>query len=1134
MSQQLKNYGAVKSLEQLVALVERLIADDKPIGFDIETGYDGPDADGVSLHPDDPRSKIVGFSFTNSLDWARYVPLTHDMGANLDPVEVAPILWRLCNSGLTIIHNCFSGDTQAITPDGPVALRDLVGREVELWTESGWVKAPVREYPPAELWEIEFAPSGRSRTSVRHVVRTTSNHRWQVSRRSPDRKVQGERVPGRREAVPGYVTTDQLRLRDCVPLQLPVIDPSEESDGFRHGLVFADGSLATRQPAQGFRHQMRMCGHKARFRHLWEGRYTYPPSAHGDPVVNSWVYNLNAKCLPPEGSSSQYLADFIHGWSTYDGTDHLTARGTRICQSTNRVAVDWLIEHAAQAGWAVTGVNEVRGGTGYVRKDGTVAALYNVTISKDQDLSWSVRSIRKTGVLEPVYCPEVPDIGRFALAPGIYTANSKFEVRHLARFFKEHAAAINTEWGIDVGDGYFIPLADSMLVWYIDGSHRSYALKGLTKIQFDHDQAELISLFPGLAKNKAKALRFNILDLTPEVVSYACEDALWCLALYLKKNAEVKGHILYRVEHALLPVICGMEDFGIRYDWGAMRTKAVECRRFLEKLEIEIQSELSEMVGRPTHINLGSPKQLANILYDELSMPVTFKSKKTGAPSTSELALRSLASKHPVVKKITEWREIKKLLGTYLDKYEREYSYAPDGMVHPNHMQTAVPAGRFAVSDSPYQQSPKYRKYELSDGTKFEYNFRDFIIAPPGHYQLGFDYSQVELRMLAGEAQEPTLLKAFEDGVDVHKVTASLLLGTPFDQVTPQQRSIGKTLNFGLQYGMGADSLAERLTISKEEGKKLYDQFFASYPAVRTWTERQKLLGKSRAAAGQIPYVESRFGRRIPIWELQSENPKIRSKGERLCVNAPIQGAAADYMKIAMVRQHQVLKEADLLDRVHLVMNIHDALEYYVDKSVRPEEVIRILQPAISFRLPGLPQIVADWHIGLKWGSLTELEVSGEGDDMVIRPKSKDRDPDPETVDPIEDFEDDDLDGVAPALPAPSVVAVVRSPQPTPVSQPVVPPREPVVSVDEARHVFVEITEMPTQDQYERWVEYLKENRGLNTVTLRTPEGELDLVGSYAIAPKDQPRVSMLLGGASVAYALEDVPVESVTAGLEF
>lgn len=676
--------------------------------------------------------------------------------------------------------------------------------------------------------------------------------------------------------------------------------------------------------------------------------------------------------------------------------------------------------------------------------------------------------------------------------------NAKFERRFLSVWFRS-LLSDDAEYGPQVREsrGYFPVRSDTMIEAYLSGKHQSVGLKALTKSLFGHEQAEFTSLFPPMAKNKQKTLRFNTLELTPQVVSYACEDAAWCLALHEHFYPLVSQMLLYRVEMQIMVILCEMEEYGVLYDWAAMEKFRVEGEIFLNKQNEEIQAELSKLLGTAVSINLGSPKQVGDILYNALGMKTPRKSS-TGAMSTDAIAMSALAKEHPVVAKMLEWKEIKTLITRYLTKYPIEYNYAADGFAHPDHLQTVVPAGRFAVSNPAYQQSPKYYKYETSDGSSFEMNFRDFIIAPPEHYILGFDYSQIELRMMAGVSGEPTLMAAFDNDEDVHAATAALMLNLPADQVTSADRSVGKTMNFALLYGMGIKSLAERLNLPREEAQRLYNQYFSAYSAISVWVERAAAEGKKNQ------YASTLFGRRVPIWEFQSENSAIRSKGERLCVNAPIQGAAADYMKIAMVRTDEALRKAGMKDRVHLVMNIHDALEFYVHESLSPEEVIDVLRPAVEFAVPGLPKIVAEWHVGQKWGSVTEFSY----DSIPSAPQR-----------PLME-QDSPTDAVAESVDADEQVDVPLS-----VST--------VVGADSATTVVVEISSMPTTTQYEKWLDLLDAHPGDNLLILRTPQGDLEYDDvRTSLTPSSGAEVSMIFGSAHISYTQESVNLDALADGI--
>lgn len=733
--------------------------------------------------------------------------------------------------------------------------------------------------------------------------------------------------------------------------------------------------------------------------------------------------------------------------------------------------------------------------------------------------------------------------------------NAPFELRHLSSWFRDMLWA-DPILGHDVrsADGYFPVNSCTQVESYLAAEYQEFGIKFLVEQIFGHKMTELHELFgEDLKKKDRKCLRFNPLDSADaKVIEYACEDALWALALHQHYHPKVSDMLLYRVEMGVLDCVCEMEDFGVRYDWGAMNRAAEDLAAFRDAFTAEIRRTLSELTGEEVTLNLNSHPQLRAMLFGKLglrtnvytvgsrNLPPAERKMSTGA-----IALAGLAKKHPIVLKILQYKEMTRLLGTYLKKYEGKYSYAADGRTHPNHMSAIVVTGRFAVSDPPYQQSPKLYHYDLDEarvaharhaeahgdrcycddaefapppGSCFRFNFRDCIVAPDGHYILGFDLSQAELRAIAGEAQEPALLKAFSTGVDVHTLTASLMLGMSTDQVTKAQRDVGKTLNFALQYGMAPQGLADRLGIPLDEAESLYHKYFSAFSSIALWNERQVAYGR------KMGFVTSRFGRKLPIWEYESDKHWIRSKGDRACVNYPIQGGATgDYVKLAMVRSRKKLRDAGLHDRVHLVMNVHDALEFYVDRSVPPALVISVLQDAVVFPVPGWPPMKAEWHMGVKWGSPTEVElvdgqlvVAGQ----VVREVTPAVEVDDETGEEIEVLPDVDLAVLAEAARVVSAAPVT----PAPVSY--APPGP------DARQVIVTLAEMPDEENYRRFLDLLIASPGSNALTLRTPEGDLALDIGTGISPADQATVAMILGDAVVTVDAADVDAEAVVAGL--
>lgn len=679
--------------------------------------------------------------------------------------------------------------------------------------------------------------------------------------------------------------------------------------------------------------------------------------------------------------------------------------------------------------------------------------------------------------------------------------NAPFELRGTGRWFVE-VLGDDPELGEEIRacNGMFPILSDTMVETFLSGKYHPLTvgqdLKSLTKHVFGHQMILFADLFPDLPAAKRKRARFNTLSLTPEVITYACEDSVWCLALHQHPDhyEALKDSLVFRTEIALIPVLVEMEREGMMLDWKEISRRAEESKILAEKMNEEIQKNLSERLGETIAINLGSTKQLSEVLFERMGLPIKERSEKTNEPSTSEKALRSIAQVDPVVKKILQYREIIKLHGSYLHKYATQLNYADDGRAHPNHKQTGAATGRMSVDGVSYQQWPKPYHYELEDGTVFDLNFRNLLIAPEGSRIIGFDYSQVELRVLAGQANETALLKAFADGTDIHVATASNMMGIPIEAVDKKTRAKGKTLNFAVVYGSGAANIAEMLTkpddpVTTEDAEELLEKYYAAFSGLRSWMDERIVEGRQQG------YVTNMFGRKFTVWEFQDSRNWIRAKGDRMCVNAPIQGGAADYAKIAMIRADKAIKKAGLEKKIRMFMMIHDALEFYVSDDVDTQTVLDILGPAVSYRVPGLPEIRADWHECKRWGEPVEISRDSEG--KITHYSIEDVDQKFfEISEAYAYFENKNAAGSEEKAPAP-VEKVQEAPQ-------------------TEIHTLVTISQMPDANQWELFKRFMAQHAGLGTLTLNTPEGSVDFQ-NVRLTKQDQPAVSSILGGATLS-----------------
>lgn len=404
------------------------------------------------------------------------------------------------------------------------------------------------------------------------------------------------------------------------------------------------------------------------------------------------------------------------------------------------------------------------------------------------------------------------------------------------------------------------------------------------------------------------------------------------------------------VELPLVPVLREMERAGVRIDVGKLHE--AEIRLTAELTEIEQQ--IYTLAGRKFNIN--SPRQVGELLFDTLQLDSKAKKSKTGQYSTSEEVLLALKEKHPIVGKILEYRELKKLISTYISTLPG-YINPQDGKIHTTYNQTVTATGRLSSSNPNLQNLPI-----RSERGKL---IREAVIPDDGCLFMSADYSQIELRLMAHFSQDPHMLEAFRSGQDIHAATAAKIFNVPIGQVTKDQRRRAKTANFGIIYGISAFGLSQQLDCSRSEAKQLIDDYFAAFPGVVQYIEQQKELARQRG------YAETLFGRKRYLPDILSHNATVRSFAERNAVNAPIQGTAADIIKMAMVSIHHRLhteKNAQTGEplRAQMIMQVHDELNFNVPEN-EVEQVRRLvleeMQGVVTLSVP----LVADCGVGHNW-----------------------------------------------------------------------------------------------------------------------------------------------------------------------
>lgn len=371
----------------------------------------------------------------------------------------------------------------------------------------------------------------------------------------------------------------------------------------------------------------------------------------------------------------------------------------------------------------------------------------------------------------------------------------------------------------------------------------------------------------------------------------------------LAKNGMQK---LYRdIEEPLIPVLARMESSGVRVDVSSLRDFADSLRR----QAVEKEALVRELAGEPS-LNVSSPKQVGEVLFEKLRLDPKAKKSKTGSWPTDETTLQELADRSPIIDAILDYRGTRKLLSTYIEPFP-SYISERDGRVHTTFNQALTATGRLSSSNPNLQNIP----IRTEQGREIR---KAFVAGSPGWVMMSADYSQIELRVMAHFCGDENLVNAFNEGVDVHSATAAKIFGIPVGEVSAEQRRIAKTTNFGIMYGISAFGLSQRLRCSRTEAKRLIDDYFASFPSIRNFIDRTLDNARSKG------YVETMFGRRRYVPDVNSHNGNVRQFAERNAVNAPIQGTAADIIKLAMIAVDRALAENGLNSRV--VLQIHDEL----------------------------------------------------------------------------------------------------------------------------------------------------------------------------------------------------------------
>jgi DNA polymerase-1 len=521
------------------------------------------------------------------------------------------------------------------------------------------------------------------------------------------------------------------------------------------------------------------------------------------------------------------------------------------------------------------------------------------------------------------------------------------QLKPLLEDSNKHKLGHNLKYDMNVLANHGIELQgcrhDSMLESYVLDSTASrhdmdsLALKYLGRTTIHYED---------VAGKGAKQIPFSKVPVDA-AATYAAEDAEVTLKLHqhlwpkLQKSRSLQ-QLYEELEMPLLPVLSRMERNGVMVDAGMLTEQSRQITMQMEEIEEHIYTLAGES------FNIGSPRQIQEILYDKLGMPVLAKTPK-GQPSTSESVLEELALEHELPRLILEHRGLSKLKSTYTDRLPEQIS-SKTGRVHTSYHQAVAATGRLSSSDPNLQNIP----VRTEEGRRI----RQAFIAPPGQCLLAADYSQIELRIMAHLSGDEGLLNAFAKGEDIHTMTAAEVFGTKTGNVTPEQRRAAKAINFGLIYGMSAFGLARQLGIGRGQAKEYVDLYFKRYPGVR------KYMDKTRENAREQGYVETIFNRRLYLPEINSRNAALRQYAERTAINAPMQGSAADIIKRAMISVDEWLLKNKI--NAKLIMQVHDelVLEAAADTVDRVREnVHRLMTGAAHLSVP----LVVDVGTGKNW-----------------------------------------------------------------------------------------------------------------------------------------------------------------------
>lgn len=498
-------------------------------------------------------------------------------------------------------------------------------------------------------------------------------------------------------------------------------------------------------------------------------------------------------------------------------------------------------------------------------------------------------------------------------------------------------------YGIEVAGKLF----DTMLAHYLLYPDQKHGMDFMAEQYLKYKCIHIEELI-GEKKGKQRSMRQAFTENPERVKDYAAEDAdiTWQLYLFLKKKLDDSGlnPLAESIEFPLVYVLAEMEKTGVKLEVESLKDFAIELRELI----INTEKTVFEMAGM--EFNLSSPKQLGEVLFDHMKLNPDAKKTKTGQYQTNEETILRLKDKHPIIEKILDFRGYKKLLSTYVEALPKLVNPRTK-RIHTSYNQAVAATGRLS-SVNPNLQNIPIREEQ---GRAIRKSF-----IPSGNEYVFFsaDYSQIELRLMAHLSQDPNLIEAFFNKEDIHAATAAKIFKIPLAEVNREMRSKAKTANFGIIYGISAFGLAQRLNIPRSEGKQLIDGYFESYPKVKEYMDRSIALARKNG------FVETIMGRRRALPDINSRNAVVRGMAERNAINAPIQGSAADLIKLAMIRIHDRFKKEHF--KSSMILQVHDELNFDVYKPELDqvkEIVVYEMESVVKLSVP----LIADSGIGNNW-----------------------------------------------------------------------------------------------------------------------------------------------------------------------